>query len=84
MTQKSRFWGWILRQLLQKQRKKKDVCYGVIYNSKNKTAKMEAAHLPIYREREKSSGGAIWQHASYEEHVTTRRHFITRLEMTVT
>lgn len=45
---------------------------------------MEAAHLPIYREREKSSGGAIWHHASYEERVTTRRHFITRLEMTVT
>lgn len=64
------FLGLDLRQLLQKQRKK-DVCYGVIYNSKNKAAKMEAAHLPIYRE-EKSSGGAIWQHASYEEHVTTR------------
>ena len=36
---------------------------------------MEAAHLPIYREREKSSGGAIWHHASYEEHVTTEAFY---------
>jgi len=72
------------KAIAPKTEEKKDVCYGVIYNSKNKTAKMEAAHLPICREREKSSGGTIWQHASCDEHMTTRRHFITRLEMTVT
>ena len=65
----------------------KDVCYGVIYNSKNKTAKIETSYPFIGGEREKSapsSGRTSWQHASYEEQVITRSYSVAGLEMTVT
>lgn len=46
----------------------KDICYGVIYNSKNETVEMETARLPIYRGGERAPmcifEETIWQCAS--------------------
>lgn len=64
----------------------KDVCYGIIYNSENIAAEMETCHFAIYKGEWSGacSEGTMWQHASLEEHVIAWRHFIIRLEMTVT
>lgn len=69
----------------EEEEKKKMFAMVLFIIAKTKQQKRKHPVCPfIGEEWEKSSGGTIWQHASYEKHMITWKHFITRLEMTVT